>query len=110
MKNILYFLLLLLFTGCAVGTQTQKVQVPDQAFIVVVGNSDNYEDAQIFLQYDDMQKFPVEIKKQGTKRFKQTLYEISPGRHTLKVFNGDQLLINKEIFISNQETKEIILP
>ena len=110
MKNICFIMFVLIFTACTVGTQTQKVQVPDRAYITVVGNPDNYEDAQIMLQYDDKEKFPVKIRKEGTRKFKKYLYEIVPGQHTLKVYNGNQLLISRKIFISNQETKEIQLP
>ncbi len=110
MKNIVIITFVLIFTSCAVGIQTQKVQVPDRAYIMVVGNPDNYEDAQIMLQYDDKEKFPVEMRKEGTRKFKKYLYEIAPGRHTIKVYNASQLLINREIFISNQETIEIQLP
>lgn len=37
-------------------------------------------------------------------------YELAPGKHTIQVFRGDRLLVNRVLFLSNDQTTEVRVP
>jgi hypothetical protein len=110
MKYLTILSIAAMFIACNVGSRSTKTQVPTQAYVYVVGDKETYKAKELFMQYDDKDKFPVEFQKEQTNKHKIILYEIQPGTHNIKVYEGNKLIINTKAFISNQETKKIILP
>ena len=110
MKSTVFILMFLVITGCKMSSVSTKTQVPTLACVKVAGDMEKYEGVFLYMQYDDQPKFPIELMKEKTSKLKVQLYDISPGTHEIKIYSGDTLIINTKSFISNQETKEIILP
>lgn len=110
MKPTLFILMFLVLTACKMSSVSTKTQVPDLAYVKVVGDLEKYKDVFLYMQYDDQPKFPIELFKEKTGKLKVQLYDITPGTHEIKIYSENTLIINTKAFISNQETKEIILP
>jgi len=110
MKSLLFFVMIILFAACKLNSISSKTQVPTKAYVQVVGNVEKYEGASLFMQYNDQEKFPIELQKEKPRKVKLLFYDINPGTHDIKIYSGNTLIINTKAFISNQETKKIILP
>jgi len=110
MKPLIFFSIILLLSSCQLNSISTKTQVPTMAYIQVVGDVEKYEDVSLFMQYNDQDIFPIELQKDKPRKVKILLYDINPGTHNIKIYKGDTLIINTKAFISNQETKKIILP
>lgn len=91
--SILSLLLLLLASGCGykegVATASQK------SYLYFSGNVSD-----IKVSVDDAVEFSV---LSGEKH----QYAITPGKHTVKIYRGEHLLVVREIFISDGVAKEI---
>ncbi len=110
MKNIFVIIVIGLFaiTGCtSIKTATKGLE--SQSFIELVGNPDTYSE-KVDVTIDDKSTFKAEVNKIGAKRPKGTVYAISTGKHIIKVKYKSKIIYTKQIFVSTQETKQIILP
>jgi CTP:phosphocholine cytidylyltransferase-like protein len=110
MKYLVIVLTIFVLSSCNLSSVSTKTQVPNRAYVYVVGDKTKYSTNDIYMQYDDKEKFSVVIQKEQTSKQKLILYEIVPGTHNIKIYSGNTLIINTKAFISNQETKKIILP
>lgn len=111
--NFITLLLLLFFTSCIVGRREGTVQSADKCFLHFTSSDTNNESANFSLVIDDGSSFEIkpDIISNSNSRFSQKkLYQILPGNHTIKVNKNGNLIIQKKIFISNQETMEVSLP
>jgi len=95
LKSIFYTILLLgILSGCAYNEGI--VQKEDTAYLKLTGNTAN-----ISLQIDDDRIIPlIELDE-------NTVFEIKPGMHIVKVFRNNKIVVNRELFFSNQITKEV---
>ena len=64
MKSLLFFVMIILFAACKLNSISTKTQVPTMAYIQVVGDVDKYEGVSLFMQYNDKEKFPIELQKE----------------------------------------------
>ncbi len=110
MKTLLFSIMIILLASCKLNSISTKTQVPNMAYIQVVGDLDKYKSANLFMQYNDQEKFSIELQKEKPRKVKLLLYDINPGTHDIKIYSGNKLITNTKAFISNQETKKIILP
>jgi len=116
MKRAAIYIITLVFVfgvSCA-GSRTVVNQVSDASFLVFYGKKamsadeygyyvENTYEAKI----DDVITLNVELTKKGKDNFvKSNIYQVKPGKHTIKVYKNGVLIINKVIFISNQETMQ----
>jgi len=119
MKREYCFLLLIflvLFSSCA-GTRTSVTQVNDKSYVVFIGKktmSANdygfYTENKYEAKIDDKLTFEVKLSKNPKDEFvKSTTYQVTPGTHNIKVYRNGNLVINKNIYIGNQETMQIEL-
>ncbi|MCP4160745.1 MAG: hypothetical protein GY760_11780 [Deltaproteobacteria bacterium] len=110
MKNILVFFAIGLFfiTGCT-GVKTVSKGLENQSFIELIGNPSNYSD-RVDVTIDETTSFKAEVNKAGAKRSKSSVYAIPTGKHIVTVKYNNEIIYSKQIFISAQETKQIILP
>ena len=83
----------------------------DMAYLVFVGPLKTYGNGSKFVQVDvDGTKFDAKVVKPKTANRKGTQYGVSTGRKNITVkFNG-QIIYQKQLFLSSQETKIINLP
>ena len=103
MKKIILLLLgILILHAC--GYQEGIVQKGEKSFIKFAGNLEN-----VSVQLDDMNQFVLKSgSESGTDDNK--LYQVSPGKHVLKVYRDGNLIINRILFLDDQATAEVIIP
>ena len=83
------------FTFSACGYKEGVATTEQKAHLYFTGNTNN-----ILVSIDKGQKFSV---KEG----RDNLYNIKPGKHLVEVYKGDQLIVKREIFVSDGVAKEI---
>jgi hypothetical protein len=109
MKKILIAItIVLLYLPSCTGIKTTISGLENEAFIEFLGNPSNYQGG-IDVDIDGSAYFKAEVNKNHANRPKGKTYAISTGTHTIKVSYKGNLLVQKKIFVSNQETKKIIL-
>lgn len=81
----------------------------DMAFLLFVGSKE-YSGKKVSVSVDDKTTFDAKVVKSKKANRKGTQYGISTGRHQLKVQHSGKTIYQKEIFVSTQEVKQIILP
>lgn len=110
MKKIIYLLIvsLTITIGCT-GVKTLSTGKENEAFLNFVGNPANYANS-VTVVVDDKTPFKATVNKEHSDRPKGNVYSISSGTHTISVFYNDNIIYKQQIFISSQETKNIILP
>jgi hypothetical protein len=111
MKKILFAAItgLFLLSGCT-GVRTLSTGLENEAFLEFIGTPSKYFDGVVVVTVDDNNSFLASVKKDHNKRPKGKVYAISTGKHTVSVSYDNQVIYQKQIFISAQETKKIILP
>jgi hypothetical protein len=106
MKKVILLLLgILILHAC--GFQEGIVQRAEKSFIKFSGNW-----ADVSVQIDDMNQF---VLKSGADSEKSSgddnkLYQLSPGKHSIKVYRDGNLIVNRILFLDNQATAEVIIP
>jgi hypothetical protein len=100
---------LFLLSGCT-GVKTLSTGLENEAFLEFIGTPNKYIDKTVAVTLDDYNTFLATVKKDHDKRPKGEVYAISTGKHTVSVSYNDQIIYQKQIFVSAQETKKIILP
>ena len=113
MKNIILFILvnLLLVASCT-GIKTLSKGLENESFLEFIGNPNDYNQG-LSITIDEKIYFkavankPVKYQNPAPRG---KLYAISPGKHIISVSYNNNVIVRKQIFISSQETKQIILP
>ena len=96
MKMTIISIALLLFMGCAYNTGI--VQRAEKSYLQFIGNSEG-----VSVIIDENNAF-------GLSTTKDTLYQLNHGKHTLKIYRNNNLIVARIIFLEDQETMEIIIP
>lgn len=110
MKNYYLLGLALLLIGCRAHYPVeQETGLDDIAYLLFVG-SDEYAGKKVYVTIDSDKTFEAKAVKQEKAHRRGTQYGISTGRHTVKVSSEGKVLYQKDIFVSTQEVKQIILP
>lgn len=83
----------------------------DMAYLVFVGPRQTYGNGSMPVQVDvDGKQFDAKVVKPKTANRKGVQYGVATGRRNVTVkFNG-QIIYQKQLFLSSQETKIITLP
>lgn len=106
MKKVILLLLgIAILHAC--GYQEGIVQKGEKSFIKFTGNCTN-----VSVQIDDMNQF---VLKSGTDSEKSSgndnkQYQVSPGKHSIKVYRDGYLIVNRILLLDNQTTTEVIIP
>lgn len=110
MKNIIAILAFCLFmaTGCT-GLKTTTHGLENQSFLEFVGNPRLYSKG-VDVVVDKTKSFNAEVHKAGKKRPVGNTYAIPTGKHTITVMHDDKIIYSRQIFVSAQETKIVVLP
>ena len=96
MKTTIISIIFLLFVGCAYNTGT--VQRAEKSYLQFLGNTEG-----ISVVIDENDAFSLTIAK-------DTLYQLNHGKHTLKIYRNNNLIIDRIIFLEDHGTMEIIIP
>ena len=99
MKTTIISIIFLLFVGCVYNTGT--VQRAEKSFLQFIGNSEG-----VRILIDENNTFELA----ETKENKDMLYQLSHGKHTLKIYRNNNLIIDRIIFLEDHGTMEIIIP
>ena len=106
--SLVFSLLLLVGLQSCTGVKSTTRGLENQAFISVVSDSDYPQGVTVII--DGEKSFKAEVGQANSKRPKGTIYAISTGKHRIEVKDGSKVLYAKQVFLSNQETRQIILP
>jgi hypothetical protein len=91
--NILLFLFFLLLTSCGINEGiTQKAE---RGYIEFTGNLSG-----AVAQIDNLEPFQISLN----------IYQISNGKHRVKVFRGSKLVVDRLLFIDDQTRLEVQIP
>lgn len=111
-KVFILSLMCLAFIGCK--TQfpvAQETGKTDMAYLLFVGtNKSDYKGKTVEVTVDDNAPFTANVvwQKRATRR--GTQYGVATGTRSVKVTCNGKEVYNKKVFLSAQETKQIILP
>jgi hypothetical protein len=110
MKKILFVLGIgvLLLSACT-GVKTISTGLENESFLEFIGLPSNYSGG-VDVNIDDKDSFNAEVNKDHADRPKGKVYAISTGTHIITVSYDSDVIFKKQIFVSSQETKKIILP
>ncbi|MBN2635912.1 hypothetical protein [Draconibacterium orientale] len=110
MKRILFVIAigLIILSGCT-GVKTLSTGLENESFLEFIGKPANYSNG-VDVNIDDTTTFKAEVNKDHADRPKGKVYAISTGTHTVTVSHNNNVIFKKQIFVSAQETKKIILP
>lgn len=108
MKKILLApIVALLLTSCGAHMyNTTSSGQADQSYIVVLSDNKAYDN--IIIEIDGEQQTVNKVFKVKAA-IKASPIVISTGKHSVKVFNGTDVIYTSDIFLSVQQTKKIIL-
>ncbi len=109
MKNSVFIIAigLLIITGCT-GVRTVTKGLENQSFIEFIGNPGEYSGG-VDVTIDETTTFKAEVNKANAKRPKGSVYAVSTGKHVVTVKYNNEVIYSKQIFVSAQETKQIVL-
>jgi hypothetical protein len=110
MKKSLYIIAigLILLTGCT-GVKSLSTGLENESFLEFIGKPANYSGG-VDVNIDDKSTFKAEVNKDHADRPKGKVYAISTGTHVVTVSFNSNVIFKKQIFISAQETRKIMLP
>lgn len=108
-KSYLVLVVLNFILNSCGGTKTSFQGLASESYLEFIGNPNDYSTG-VDVIIDDKPSFSAKVYKDKIGRMRGEIYAIKTGRHTLKVKYQNQIIYNKEIFISSQESKKIVLP
>ena len=100
MKSIIISLNLLLFCACSFNANSGTIQKAEKSYLKFIGNSDG-----VSVLIDDDNSF----KLAGTIENKDMVYQLTHGKHKLKVFRNNNLISERIIFLEDNGTMEIMI-
>lgn len=106
----LFALVLVVLGACSVGRTTESRGLENQAYLQFVrGNTDKYSDGvDVFI--DDAQPFRAKVDKVDSRTVKGNTYVIQSGKRYLRVEYHGNVLYEKDIIVTTQETRKVQLP
>ena len=96
MKMIIISIAFSLFMGCA--HNTGVVQRAERSYLQFVGNSEG-----VTIIIDKNNSFELSTAK-------DTLYQLDHGKHKLKIYRNNNLIVDRIIFLEDHGTMEIKIP
>ncbi|MDR0546359.1 MAG: hypothetical protein LBG77_02025 [Dysgonamonadaceae bacterium] len=111
MKKYLLFILLV-FLGlqsCKVGTMTESRGLENESFLQFVQGNQKYSEG-VLVFVDDLAPFTAKVDKIKSMSVKGNVYTIKSGTRHVKVVYRDQVLFEKDVVVSAQQTRKIQLP
>jgi len=108
MKNLFIALSLIILTSCG-GIKTSSSGLEKESYLEFIGNPHQYAGG-VEVSVDNKSTFIAEVFNNKMNRIKGKVYAISTGQHEVSVTYKNNVILKKQIFISTQETKKIVLP
>jgi len=79
------------------GYTSGTIQKTEKGFLKFVGNKEA-----TMISVDNGDRFPYDMKID--------LYEVRPGRHTIRVYRDNQIVVDRIVIVDNQTIFEIEVP
>ncbi len=109
-KFLMFFTVLALLMACKANYPVaQESGKEDMAYLLFV-SSKQYAGKDVQVSVDGGAPFNARVVKSKKSNRRGTQYGINTGRRKIKVTFEGQSLYQKDIFVSTQEVKQIILP
>lgn len=108
MRNLLIVISLILLTGCG-GIKTSSSGLEKESYLEFIGTPSDYSGG-VEVSVDGQPTFNAEVFNNKATRVKGKVYAISTGQHVVSVSYKNNVILKKQIFLSSQETKKILLP
>lgn len=110
MKNLISILAisLIIFTSCT-GVKTVTQGLENESYLEIVGKPSSYLGG-VEVKIDEKITFKAQVSNGNTASVKGKVYAISTGKHNVIITYKDNTILQKQIFISAQETKKLLLP
>jgi hypothetical protein len=110
MKKLIFGLLFsLIAIAACTGIKTSTQGLENESFLEFIGNPDNYVGG-VLVNIDKEISFMAEVKENNADVTKGKVYAISTGKHVISVYYNEKVIYQKQIFVSAQETKKVLLP
>jgi hypothetical protein len=97
MKFSIPILFIALFITSCGGYNEGIVQRAEKGFLKFVGDTKT-----AIVAIDDAEGFPLDSKTE--------VYQVKPGKHSIKIYKDNQLVVNRIVLVDNQTTMEIQIP
>ena len=112
MKKYVLLLLVIfsfIFTGCKVGSTTGSRGLENESYLQFVQGQEKYnEGVNVFI--DNIAPFKAKVDKVNSRTVKGNVYTVKSGTRHLRVEYKGQVLYEKDVVLSTQETRQIQLP
>lgn len=109
-SKLLFIALVALLVGCKANYPVaQQSGKEDIAYLLFVSGKE-YTGKTVTVNIDGTTRFDAKVVKARKANRRGTQYGIGTGRKSITVTYDGRTLYNKQIFLSNQETKQILLP
>lgn len=103
-KVLLAIVACLVLSAC--GYQEGVIQRAERSYLKFTGNWPN-----AVVQIDSMQSFTLTPPTGDSKPSPDnTLYQLSPGRHRIRVTRGGLVVVDRVVILENQVTMEVQVP
>jgi hypothetical protein len=110
MKKIIFSICtVVMFVTSCTGVKSTSTGLENEAFLEFIGTPRKYKGG-VDIKLDDKISFKGLVNKDHADRPKGKVYAISTGTHSITVSYNTKVIFKKQIFVSSQETKKIILP
>lgn len=111
-KKLTYILSLLLmltsFAGCKTVVYDRQGGNEDIAYLQFI-SAEDYAGKKVEVVVDNSTTFVAKVKKERKSSIKPNLYTIKPGQRNVKVYQDGNLIVEQDIYVSQQKTKVIRL-
>ena len=97
MKYLVSFVLALFLISCG-GYNTAVVQKSEKGFLKFIGNLDRVK-----IVVDDGASFSPDKEK-------DQVFQVQPGRHEIRIYRDEQLIVDRVVIVDSQTTTEIEIP
>ena len=94
--SMFIFLISFFFVSCG-GYNEGVVQKAEKGFLKFVGDIKT-----VTVAIDEGEGFSLDQKIE--------VYQVKPGKHSIKVYRDNQLIVNRVVLVDNQTTMEIQIP
>lgn len=98
----------LLLTSCKVGNVAVSQGLSDQSYLYFV-STQKYSDP-VKVTLDGTTTFDAQVVKEKKHTVKGNTYAVATGKRYISVSSQGKVIWEREVFLSTQETKKIILP
>ncbi|MCX6258450.1 MAG: hypothetical protein NTW49_11230 [Bacteroidia bacterium] len=99
----------LIFLVSCTGVKTVTTGLENESFLEFIGTPSSYSGG-VDVNVDDKNNFNAEVNEDHADRPKGNIYAISTGKHVITVSYNKKVIYKKQIFVSAQETKKVLLP